>query len=30
MTGISVRFDLIAIETNDLREFEVRHYKGFM
>ena len=30
MVDVPVRFDLIAIETEDLREYELRHYKGFM
>lgn len=24
------RYDLIAIETVDMREYEIRHYKGFL
>jgi len=30
LIDIPLRFDLIAIETEDRREYEIRHYKGFM
>ena len=30
LTDIPVRFDLIAIETENRRDYEIRHYKGFM
>jgi putative endonuclease len=30
LTDVPVRFDLIAIETPDRRDYEIRHYRGFM
>jgi len=30
LTDLSVRFDLVAIETSNLRSYEIRHYRGFM
>jgi len=30
LTGVSIRFDLIAVETPDQRNYEIRHYSGVM
>lgn len=30
LSDTPIRFDLVAVETEDLRSFEIRHYTGFM